>query len=128
MKVYSTDIKLYATAYIVADSEEEALEIAKSLANTTLDLPEGYAGDSIEIWGGSFHNEMPELTLSPAMTIAALEEQDLSLDLSEEIDDDPEDGDTPSECGQCEGTGKTQSASNLETEECPVCDGNGEIG
>ena len=31
------------------------------------------------------------------------------------------------ECGQCEGTGETQSASNLEDEECPVCDGTGEI-
>ena len=31
------------------------------------------------------------------------------------------------ECGQCEGTGRTQSASNLEDEECPVCDGDGEI-
>jgi hypothetical protein len=29
-------------------------------------------------------------------------------------------------CGQCEGTGFTQSASNLEEEVCPVCDGSGE--
>jgi len=28
-------------------------------------------------------------------------------------------------CGQCGGTGTTQSASNLEDEECPVCDGTG---
>lgn len=31
------------------------------------------------------------------------------------------------ECGQCEGTGRTQSASNLKEEECPVCDGTGQI-
>ena len=31
------------------------------------------------------------------------------------------------ECGQCEGTGRTQSASNGEDEECPVCDGSGVI-
>lgn len=31
------------------------------------------------------------------------------------------------ECGQCEGTGRTQSASNLEEEECPVCDGSGKL-
>lgn len=30
-------------------------------------------------------------------------------------------------CGQCEGTGTTQSASNLESEECPVCDGMGTL-
>lgn len=29
-------------------------------------------------------------------------------------------------CGQCEGTGETQSMSNLELEICPVCDGTGE--
>jgi hypothetical protein len=31
------------------------------------------------------------------------------------------------ECGQCEGTGTTQSASNGKDEECPVCDGSGYI-
>jgi hypothetical protein len=31
------------------------------------------------------------------------------------------------ECGQCEGTGQTESASNGEIEECPVCDGTGMI-
>lgn len=31
------------------------------------------------------------------------------------------------ECGQCEGTGETQSMSNLEDEPCPVCDGTGTI-
>lgn len=29
-------------------------------------------------------------------------------------------------CGECDGTGKTQSKSNLEEEVCPVCDGSGE--
>lgn len=38
-------------------------------------------------------------------------------------DDDAEESD----CGQCEGTGRTQSASNLEDEPCPVCDGYGTI-
>lgn len=31
----------------------------------------------------------------------------------------------PPDCGQCEGMGETQSASNLEPEPCPVCDGKG---
>lgn len=31
------------------------------------------------------------------------------------------------DCGQCCGTGRTQSASNLEDEECPVCDGTGKL-
>jgi len=29
------------------------------------------------------------------------------------------------DCGQCEGTGTTQNASDLQDEECPVCDGSG---
>lgn len=29
------------------------------------------------------------------------------------------------ECGQCEGTGRTPSASNFQDEVCPVCDGTG---
>jgi hypothetical protein len=37
------------------------------------------------------------------------------------------DGSDEIECGQCEGTGTTQSASNGENEECPVCDGTGYI-
>lgn len=32
------------------------------------------------------------------------------------------------QCGQCEGTGATQSASNGKDEPCPVCDGSGSIG
>lgn len=31
------------------------------------------------------------------------------------------------DCGQCEGTGRTASASNGEDEDCPVCDGSGLI-
>lgn len=47
------------------------------------------------------------------------------FDLSIETLDNGE----PIECGQCEGTGRTQSASNLkeEEEECPVCDGSGQV-
>lgn len=32
------------------------------------------------------------------------------------------------DCGQCDGTGETESASNGECEECPVCEGSGSIG
>ena len=84
LKLYSTELKIYATMYIVAETPEEALEIAQAQAGKGLDLPEGYAGDDLEIYGGTFHDEMPDRSLSPAMTIALMEEQELSL---EELDD-----------------------------------------
>lgn len=37
------------------------------------------------------------------------------------------DGKGTIKCGQCKGTGETQSASNMEDEPCPVCDTSGTI-
>ena len=54
-------------------------------------------------------------SLQQTNTVNAIEES------GEEADDDDDDN----ECGQCDGTGTTQSASNLEEEECPVCGGSG---
>jgi hypothetical protein len=90
MKVFSTDLRLYATAYIVAETQEEADKIARDLAGSTLEMPDGYCGDGLEVWGGSFNIDMPELSLSPAMTIAPLAEQEIAFDEADELDDEAE--------------------------------------
>lgn len=74
MPIYSVDVKIYATAYIRAESSEAALEIARGLKNTGFELPEGFHGvtgwGGIEISGRSFDDpELPDVSLSPAMTI-----------------------------------------------------------
>jgi hypothetical protein len=117
-KLFSIGVTIYATAYIVAESEEEAQNIASHLPDSSGEMPTGYFGDDIEISGERFNPDMPELSFSPAMTVGPVEG---AVDLVEEFEDEPE------ECGQCEGTGTTQSASNGEDEQCPVCDGSGEI-
>ena len=96
-KVFSTDLRLYATVYIVADSEEEAAKIAASLAGDTLEMPEDRYAD-LPIYGGSFHADMPEVSLSPAMTIAPAEEQEIIIDEGDELepsDEDDEDEEEP---------------------------------
>lgn len=84
-KLFNIDIQVFATAYIVADSAEEAQAIANGLAESMGEIPTGYFGDDIEIFGGSFHADMPELSLSPAMTIgAAIGNVELVEDFDEE--------------------------------------------
>jgi hypothetical protein len=118
-KLFNIDVTIYATAYIIAESEEEAQAIAAGLPGCSGEMPTGYFGDDIEISGERFNPDMPELSFSPAMTVGSIHGE---VALVEEFEDEPE------ECGQCEGSGTTQSASTLEDEECPVCDGSGEIG
>ncbi len=127
LKVFSTDLRLYATAYIVAATQEEADKIATGLAESFLDIPSGYCGpDGLEVWGGTFHEDMPEISLSPAMTIAPLDQQDIGCEFHSEVTTD-EDGNE--NCGQCEGTGEIAGglSGDGDDEECPVCDGSGSI-
>lgn len=91
-KLYSTELRVYVTAYIVADSEEEAEATARNMAGIGLELPTGYAGDGIEVYGRSYHPDMPRDSLSPAVTIAPFEEQNISLDLVEDFGDEGEEG------------------------------------
>lgn len=73
-KIYSIDVPVWATAYIRADSEEKAREIARGLAGVTVEVP----------WpcttGRPFDNRRYEellldgtyiWSLSPAMTVAS---------------------------------------------------------
>jgi len=67
--LYSIDIKLYATAYIKADTEKEALKIARSLKMDGIELREDHDAE-MPISGQQFDDpDLPDISLSPAMTI-----------------------------------------------------------
>lgn len=64
MKVYRIEMQVCATAYIKASSEDRALAKAKKLADTELMV------DGLMISSAQFDNpDLPEVSLSPAMTI-----------------------------------------------------------
>lgn len=68
MNLYSIEMKICATAYIKAKSADEAIEIAKSLANLCPDIAD-HSGD-VPISGGALSDPcLPDVSLSPAMTI-----------------------------------------------------------
>lgn len=71
MNIYAIDVVVYATAYIRAASEEDAQEIANSLDHQVIDnLPEGTYGE-VSICGSPFDNDdLPDVSLSPAITLA----------------------------------------------------------
>lgn len=69
MNLYNIDIKIYGTAYIKANSEEEALTIVKSFNMDGIKLREDLDAE-IPISGQGFDDpDLPEFSLSPAMTI-----------------------------------------------------------
>lgn len=69
MKLYSVDIPITATAYIKANSAEEALKRASSLALLGIEFPEDLERE-VPISGRMYDDpNLPEISLSPAMTI-----------------------------------------------------------
>lgn len=68
MNLYSIDIQIVATAYIKAESPEEALTIAHSQLNTTMELNENRNGE-IPIDGSDFKHLEPTVSLSPAISL-----------------------------------------------------------
>lgn len=68
MAIYSVDVKVYATAYIKADNEDEALEIARTLRMDVWELPNGSISEDVEVTGENFSDDMPEISISPIMT------------------------------------------------------------
>lgn len=86
MAIWNLDLKVYATAYVTAETAEEAMEKLRKhftdhegVALPTLDLEveEGCAQD-FEVSGASFDDEdLPEICLSPAMTVYAPEPGDV---------------------------------------------------
>ena len=75
MPIYGIDIKVYATAYIRADNEQQAAERAASLENVALQVSD--AGSEAAISARAFADPaLPGRFLSPAMTIAGPEADD----------------------------------------------------
>ncbi|MBO6507370.1 MAG: hypothetical protein JJ979_02605 [Roseibium sp.] len=66
-KVYSADLKVWATAYIVAESEEEAQQIANELSNLTVGLSKHQA--DIEVSEAMINTDLPKCSLSPVCTV-----------------------------------------------------------
>lgn len=64
LKVFSVEVKIYATAYIKARSAKQALEIARGLEQEALHVE----GEMIS--SETFDSpELPDISLSPVMTI-----------------------------------------------------------
>lgn len=97
MNVYSIDIQVAATAYIKAESEEQALEIATSLVNEGLEFSSRHQtiGDDVCMDGSQFrdlHDNDETTALSPAMTVIGtfngqgveLVEEDIDVEESED--------------------------------------------
>lgn len=92
-KLFSVDVAIIATAYIVAASEEEAQEIANGLTDQALEFSsrQQHVGvdDEIIITGESYSADMPEISLSPAMTLVG--PQGREVDFQEELVEESED-------------------------------------
>lgn len=88
--VYSIEVKLCATAYITAESEEEAQQIADGLTHG-IELPTGYCGDGVEISGRSYQNLEEQVALSPAMTLYGAFEEGDKVEHVEDITEEDED-------------------------------------
>lgn len=115
MNVYSIEVKLCATAYIKAESEEEAEKIARANFGETCcgDLPIGEYGDPA-ISDKSYENpDLPDISLSPAVTFYGPYEGKWDLDLVHEGDDEEEDEDLE-RCDQC--------GEKLEPSQIGLCD------
>lgn len=81
--VYSIDVRFYATAYIRADSEAQALEIAKGLKDESLEV-EASGNSDIEVSGADFDSpELPDVSISPAMTCHGPDADAVIEDVSE---------------------------------------------
>jgi hypothetical protein len=77
--IYSIDVVIHATAYIRADSGSKARRIAEGMEGGTFELPEGEYGD-IVVSGLAFgSDELPDISLSPAMTVGPANADTLDL-------------------------------------------------
>ncbi|MBO0715716.1 MAG: hypothetical protein J2P55_00065 [Rhizobiales bacterium] len=73
--LYRIDLQICATAYIRADSEEDAQNIANKFACGSLEVAETAAGGGNEyaITGRDFTDPaLPAVSISPAMTIQGI--------------------------------------------------------
>jgi hypothetical protein len=96
-KLFQTEIMICASLYILADSLEEAQAKADTLtadgAAIEFSNRRQEIGDGLFITGETFSPDMPELSLSPAMTIqpaGKVQHSGHGVYLSEDFDE-PED-------------------------------------
>lgn len=70
-KLFSGGIKIEATVYVVAETEEEARKAISALHGTGIEFSSRRQeiGDGLVVTGESFNADMPTVSLSPAMTI-----------------------------------------------------------
>lgn len=94
--IWHVDLKMYCTAYVVADTREEAEALIRSeLLGSGLEVDEQPHGDPA-ISGAQFDSEdFPEVSISPAMTICddQADGWQKGIVVAEEVElDDEEDG------------------------------------
>lgn len=89
-KLYQTGVLIAATAYILADSEEEANIIANALTDDYTGIEfssrRQEVADGLFVTGERFGTDLPGLSLSPAMTIQPTPTKQV-VDLVEEFDE-----------------------------------------
>jgi hypothetical protein len=89
MKLFSTDLRIYATAYVWANDQKEAVDKLRTLSNTGIELAyEHHIGENLSIDGRPFtHLDRTRIHLSPAMTI---DKQLIPITMVEEVELEPE--------------------------------------
>jgi hypothetical protein len=87
--IYSVEITIAATVYVVAASEAEAVEQVKAFHMDGGELRTGDEFiDGLPVSGVSFdHPDFPDISMSPAITVYA---EATRADLEDELDDDGE--------------------------------------
>lgn len=92
MKLFSIDVKVFATMYVKAETEEQAIEVINRWKNTGCELPTGdceAGGDPIQVNGDRYSRLMPDVSFSPAITIVGPEDSD-TPELVEDFDAEDE--------------------------------------
>lgn len=90
MKLYSINVKICATAYIKAETEEDALAILNENVGdgTTMNFGEDDIRGVID--GSRFSTDMEDFSLSPAITYYGPFGSDEAIDLVENFDETDE--------------------------------------
>lgn len=72
MNVYSFEVVLHATLYVKAENKAEALLLATSAADGAV-IEVNHASGDIEVSGRMYSDpELPEVSLTPAMSVGAV--------------------------------------------------------
>jgi hypothetical protein len=93
LNVWSIDVKIYGTAYIKAETAEEALKIAQALKGEAIQFSDRrqQVSEDIFVTGERYTKDLPPVSLSPVMELHGPDEgvvPNLSDELEDEDDDD----------------------------------------